>query len=58
VLAFYKQEMAAAGWTLDGEPSNMEGLIQAAFKKDNQKAQLMIMTDDSGTQVIINVTKE
>lgn len=58
VAEFYQAEMKAAGWTLDGEPSSIEGLIQLSFKKDGSTAQLMITSDDEGTQVIVNVGKE
>jgi len=51
---FYQTEMPAAGWKLEGEPTSMEDFVQLTFKKDDRTAQVMITSNDDGTQVMIN----
>lgn len=57
VAAFYKEAMPAAGWKLEGEPTATEQMVQMAFAKDDQRAQLIITVADEATQVMITVTK-
>jgi hypothetical protein len=58
VADFYRREMVAAGWSLDGEPTVAEQLTMLAFTKESQKAQVMLSAEDAGTTVVITVTKE
>ena len=58
VAAFYTKEMAATGWTADGEPEITEEIGMLAFKKDGQTAQVTLTSDEGKTQVMINVTKD
>ncbi len=60
VVQFYKDEMVNQGWTLSGDPTEMEGLAMLDFTKDERKASVMISEDKDKnvTSVMINVTKE
>ena len=60
VVAFYKAEMPNNGWQPSGEPTEMEGVAQLEFKKDNRTAQVMITydTDTQLTSVVISTSTE
>ncbi len=57
VVGFYKQQMPAKGWDLEGEPEVTDESASLNFTKDDQKAQVMLSVDQGKTQVVINVTK-
>ena len=57
VAKFYKEELAAAGWKLEGDPTEMGDLIMLNFAKDDQKLSVMITASDGATQVILTVSK-
>jgi len=56
-VAFYKKEMVAAGWKLDGEPVSTDQMSMLSFKKDAQTAQVTITTDQGKTTVMMAITK-
>jgi hypothetical protein len=58
VVEFYKQEMPAAGWKLEGEPTVTDNFATLTFSQDGKKAQVSITSEANQTNVIINVTKE
>jgi hypothetical protein len=58
VVDFYKQQMAAAGWKLEGEQTVTEGFATLTFTLDSKKAQVSITSQEGQTNVIVNVTKE
>ena len=58
VVDFYKKEMVAAGWTLEGEPIRTEQMSMLTFAKGAQKAQVTISSEQGKTTVMISVTKE
>ena len=57
VATFYKDELAAAGWKADGEPTEMGDVVILNFIKDAQRLNAMISASDGATQVVVNVTK-
>ena len=57
VAEFYKQQMQAKGWDLEGEPEVTDESASLNFTKDDQKAQVMLSVDQGKTQVVINVTQ-
>ena len=57
VAKFYKEELAAAGWKPEGDPTEMGDLIMLNFAKDDQKLSVMITASDGATQVILTVSK-
>ena len=57
VVEFYKQQMPAKGWKLEGEPEVTDESATMQFSKDAQTAQVMVSVDQGKTQVVINVTK-
>ncbi len=58
VVDFYKKQMEAAGWTLEGEPTNVESMAMLNFTQGGKKASVTMTSDSGATQVIINVTGE
>lgn len=58
VVNFYKKEMVAAGWKMEGEPTSMAQMTMLTFVKGTQKAQVTITSDEGKTTVMISVTKE
>jgi len=57
VATFYKEELAAAGWQPEGEPTEMGDVVILNFAKDDQKLSVMITASDGATQVILTVSK-
>jgi hypothetical protein len=57
VATFYKNELAAAGWKPEGEPTEMGDVVMLNFAKDAQKLNVMINASEGATQVILNVSK-
>ena len=57
VATFYKDELAAAGWKPEGEPTEMGEMVILNFAKDDQKLSVMITASDGATQVILTVSK-
>jgi predicted small lipoprotein YifL len=57
VATFYKEELAAAGWKPEGEPTEMGDVVMLNFAKDDQKLSVMITASDGATQVILTVSK-
>ena len=57
VATFYKDELAAAGWQPEGEPTEMGEVVILNFAKDDQKLSVMITASDGATQVILTVSK-
>ncbi len=56
VVKFYKNEMPAAGWSLEGDPTETDGLAMLAFTKDGKTANIMITGgDNNGSVVIVTV---
>lgn len=55
VVAFYKEKLAAGGWTPEGEPTEMGDVAMLNFTKDGQKLSVMISGDDDGTQVMLTL---
>jgi hypothetical protein len=55
VAAFYKDKLAADGWSPEGEPTEMGDAMILNFTKDSQKLNVMITASDGTTQVILNV---
>ena len=55
--AFYKKEMAAAGWKLEGDPVVAGNTNMLSFTKDAQKAQVIITAEQNKTTVVITITK-
>jgi hypothetical protein len=56
-VAFYKKEMVAAGWKIDGEPVSTDQMSMLSFKKDAQTAQVTITADQGKTTVMMTITK-
>jgi hypothetical protein len=57
VVAFYKEKLEAAGWTLEGEPTEMgEGFI-LNYTKDSKTLSVMISASDGATQVLLNLSE-
>jgi hypothetical protein len=42
VKTFYQEKLAAAGWTLDGQPIESEGAVMMNWKKGNQTVMILI----------------
>jgi hypothetical protein len=57
VVEFYKQQMPAKGWSLEGEPEVTEESATMQFTQGDQTAQVMLSVDQGKTQVVINVTR-
>ena len=57
VVEFYKQQMLAKGWKLEGEPEVTDESATMEFTKGDQTAQVMLSADQGKTQVVINVTQ-
>ena len=57
VATFYKDELAAAGWKPEGEPTEMGDVVMLNFAKDDLKLSVMITASDGATQVILTVSK-
>ena len=57
VVEFYKQQMPAKGWKLEGEPEITDESATMEFTQGDQTAQVMLSVDQGKTQVVINVTK-
>ena len=57
VVEFYKQQMPAKGWNLEGEPEITDESATMQFTQGDQTAQVMLSVDQGKTQVVINVTK-
>ena len=54
---FYKDELAAAGWKPEGEPTAMDELIMLNYVKDAQKLSVMISGTEGDVDVILTVSK-
>jgi len=57
VATFYKDELAAAGWKPEGEPTEMGEVVILNFAKDDLKLNVMISASEGATQVMLNVSK-
>jgi hypothetical protein len=57
VATFYKDELTAAGWKLEGEPTEMGEVVMLNYVKDALKLNVMISASEGVTQVMLNVTK-
>ena len=57
VATFYKDELAAAGWKPEGEPTEMGEVVILNFAKDDLKLNVMITASEGATQVILTVSK-
>ena len=57
VAEFYKQQMPAKGWKLEGEPEITDEFATTEFTQGDQTAQVMLSVDEGKTQVVINVTQ-
>jgi hypothetical protein len=55
VVAFYKDKLAADGWTPEGEPTEMGDIAMLNFTKDGQTLSVTVSSGDDGTQVMLNV---
>lgn len=55
VVAFYKDELAAAGWSLEGEPIAMGELVMLNFTRDGKTLNVTVSGGEGGTQVMLNV---
>jgi hypothetical protein len=56
VVAFYRAEMEAAGWTYDANLSTEFGEIAAlTYNKDNRTATVSILTDVSSGKTLVAV---
>ncbi len=56
-VKFYKEQMAAAGWTLASENTLGGQLSQLTFKKADRQAQVMISADGAAIRVMITTEK-
>jgi predicted small lipoprotein YifL len=54
---FYKDELAAAGWTPEGEPTEMGELVMLNYIKDERKLSVMISGTEGDISVILTVTQ-
>ena len=54
---FYKDELAAAGWQPEGEPTEMGELVMLNYTKDDQKLSVMISGTEGDVSVILTVSK-
>jgi predicted small lipoprotein YifL len=55
-VEFYEQEMPAAGWSVEGEPTNMGQMASLQYSKDGKNATIMIIAgDESETTVMITL---
>ncbi len=57
VATFYKDELAAAGWEPEGEPTEMGEVVILNFAKDDLKLNVMISASEGATQVMLNVSE-
>ncbi len=57
VVAFYQEQMPAAGWNLEGEPQISDEFATMEFTKESQKATVVLSVDQDTTQVMITVEK-
>jgi len=55
VVAFYQEQMPAAGWNLEGEPQISDEFATMEFTKASQKATVVLSVDQDTTQVMITV---
>jgi hypothetical protein len=46
---FYMEALENAGWEVEGEVTNLEGMMMGNWKKGNETLSLTITADDSGT---------
>lgn len=58
VNGFYNQALTAAGWTLEGEPTVVEGTAMSSWVKAGQGLTLMISTEDGGVSTSVVVVLE
>ena len=56
-VQFYKDELEAAGWTPDGEPTQADDLVMLNYAKDKQKLSVMINGTEGDVTVILNLTE-
>jgi hypothetical protein len=54
---FYKNELPAAGWKLEGEPTEMGDVVMLNYTKDALNLSVMISGSEGDIAVIMNVTK-
>jgi len=57
VVAFYKKELAAAGWKIEDEGTSTAQMAQLTFGKDDKELQIIITAEQGKTSVMINVGK-
>lgn len=58
VNAFYESALVAAGWTMEGEPTLIEGTAMSSWVKEGQGLTLMISTEDDGVSASVVVVLE
>ena len=56
-VKFYKDELPAAGWKPEGEPTEMGELVMLNYLKDDQKLSVMISGTEGDISVILTVSK-
>ena len=54
---FYKDELPAAGWKPEGDPTEMGELVMLNYLKDDQKLSVMISGTEGDISVILTVSK-
>lgn len=57
VIAFYRTEMAKAGWQVESESTGTPGFATLEFSKSGEEASVTIVASDQTTTVMINVVK-
>ena len=59
VVVFYEREMATAGWTQEGETTQMEAMATMQFTKEGQSVNVTIMPaeEEEGSQVMLTSTE-
>jgi len=58
VNAFYEDALSAAGWEVEGEPTEMEDTVMSTWAKDGQTLTLMISSEDDGASSSVVVMLE
>jgi len=55
VVAFYKDKLPAAGWTIEGEPTELGEMSMLSYTKDGKTLSVTVTTSDNTTQVMLNI---
>lgn len=55
VVAFYKKELAAAGWKIEDDGLSTDQMAQLSFVKGDQELQIIITTESGKTNVLITI---